>query len=1569
MLLDSTGVVKILDMGLARIEGEVGSQAELTGTGAVMGTVDYMAPEQALSTRHADAKSDIYSLGVTLWYLLMGRPMYDDETLTARLLAHQNHPIPSLRNSRGDVPIALDAVFQKMVAKRAGDRYQSATDVIAALEVCLRGDPTAPSAPSVASEDSKLKDFFAGIAHPETAPRTAVSAPSATAAEVTENLAPTMLVGAPEVTTDPQTLTLLARESQTRQRLLWWQDRRVQIGAAAGFVLLVAGVAYLSFGSRPSAKVDGVGTSQALQATSTADEPKASVVVKRVGNRFEVMAPGYRTELTSHGAIERLEADGETLVESTAFGGMGTTGLVTVRHEGTTVTYQQGSDYRLRYDFDAGGFAVKARVSEAAAVRDGVDHKPFFLCYGVNFSEVANRVRMLDTSGEFALPHDTQEHTDHFVVLFKDGPELEVRGPKVGESGFGFKREAPYRWERGYLTYDTGGEFSGDNEFRLDIRSAASEEKHRTALDWVLTAGGTITVKVGGRNMTLTSKDRLPSGPFELIDVDLSAARKLKPQDLARLADVAGKFGMFTPPEYFSDEELGRAVAQVPGITTLAVPNSGQAVEKSFGESLDEHPVNYLIFTGRQMRPGSLAALKRLPQLENLLLLRCSVTPEVLAEVQQLPHLRNLNLQESVGDEHLRGLTLPNLGVIAVWDTSVTPQGLVEFKRRHPNCELGGVIPHIAAELQPLMAKEPPQFALEFDGFDQHVAIPTLKYPGDTLTLEAWIEPGPLSQTNYLGTYDSRNNASLWGGTSINGFTVTTPSGTRGGKQDTPLETGRWYHVAGVFDGKTASYFVDGRLLQSKSTVSPSEKTGQEPATWLGGVPGISFWRGKIRAVRISKTARFDSAFTPQERFTADADTLALYHFDEGARDVLKDSSGNGHDGKIVGAKWVPVAGSLGYALDFGADPDARVDIPLVLKADQPFTVETVVTLRNHKSAEFFRAMQGGRRFWLRYTGNVWRWQLGGGGVGREFFTELPQSAPLGVPTHLAAAFTGTELRLFVNGRQASPTPLDAAPLNRLTHMFLVGQTGPNKASYEGMMSAFRLSTTVRHDEEFTPAKRFEPDKDTLILYDFSEGEGDVLKDSSGNGHHGKIVGAKWVRVDGSQLDSATVRPLSRRGLQFSNTDDHVLFPGLAGNSRLITVEGWFTLASNADMSVLTLPQTDGKGLTRLTFESDGLRVVGVDQQKEGVGCSTRSSLPVGKPFHMAAVFTGRTWSLWLDGKKLVERDDHYGWTPPVNRLFTAVAGSDTGAPVHPNLRRAPFQGIMHELRVSSLARYQTDFQPAERFETDADTLALYHFDEGAGDVLKDSSGNGHHGKIVGAKWVRVGEPAASATGVVPADFALEFVGNAAAKVDIPSLNTLRTFAEPLTVECYFTNLGRHDGHIQVLHFPGGALGVHANHHSWHVALLDATTGRLDNAIIGGTFEDGRRTHVAAVVQDGRLRLFVDGQVVDDKDVSNSLLTTNTASRGKLSIGPTPWKGLVDEVRVSKNARYKGEFQPQPRFEADADTLALYHCDEGSGDVLKDSSGNGHHGTIVGAKWVRMEEPRTESAVVPIEDR
>ncbi len=145
LLLDTQGTVKVLDLGLARLGLEGGasdelSQSDLTQSGTVMGTVDYMAPEQALNSKNADHRSDIYSLGCTLHFLLTGRSLYRGETLMEKLVAHREQPVPSLRQARSDVSEALDSVFQRMVAKQPADRYQSMAELRTDLKAIASGE-------------------------------------------------------------------------------------------------------------------------------------------------------------------------------------------------------------------------------------------------------------------------------------------------------------------------------------------------------------------------------------------------------------------------------------------------------------------------------------------------------------------------------------------------------------------------------------------------------------------------------------------------------------------------------------------------------------------------------------------------------------------------------------------------------------------------------------------------------------------------------------------------------------------------------------------------------------------------------------------------------------------------------------------------------------------------------------------------------------------------------------------------------------------------------------------------------------------------------------------------------------------------------------------------------------------------------------------------------------------------------------------------------------------------------------------------------------------------------------
>jgi serine/threonine-protein kinase len=150
LLLDKRGTVKILDMGLARLEEAFGPDNasgpdRLTCSGQMMGTCDYMAPEQALNTHKADRRADIYSLGCTMYRLLTGKPPYEGMTVVEILLAHRERPIPLLRQIRPEMPPALEAICQKMMAKQPEDRYSSMTEVVEAIQACVPASPATPA--------------------------------------------------------------------------------------------------------------------------------------------------------------------------------------------------------------------------------------------------------------------------------------------------------------------------------------------------------------------------------------------------------------------------------------------------------------------------------------------------------------------------------------------------------------------------------------------------------------------------------------------------------------------------------------------------------------------------------------------------------------------------------------------------------------------------------------------------------------------------------------------------------------------------------------------------------------------------------------------------------------------------------------------------------------------------------------------------------------------------------------------------------------------------------------------------------------------------------------------------------------------------------------------------------------------------------------------------------------------------------------------------------------------------------------------------------------------------------
>ncbi len=133
LLITADDHVKLADFGLARSLDETES-ASITRAGTTVGTVDYMPPEQARDSKLADFRSDLYSLGATWYFLLVGKPPFPDGDILNKLNAHANDPPPDPRKYNSDIPVAVVDVIHKLLAKAPGDRYQTPDELHEDLE-------------------------------------------------------------------------------------------------------------------------------------------------------------------------------------------------------------------------------------------------------------------------------------------------------------------------------------------------------------------------------------------------------------------------------------------------------------------------------------------------------------------------------------------------------------------------------------------------------------------------------------------------------------------------------------------------------------------------------------------------------------------------------------------------------------------------------------------------------------------------------------------------------------------------------------------------------------------------------------------------------------------------------------------------------------------------------------------------------------------------------------------------------------------------------------------------------------------------------------------------------------------------------------------------------------------------------------------------------------------------------------------------------------------------------------------------------------------------------------------
>ena len=291
LLLARNGVVKILDLGLARFFHEdAGSVTGQDSDKNILGTADYVAPEQARDSSDVDIRADIYSLGVTFYFLLAGRAPFADGTLNQKLLWHQMKTPPPVRKLRPEVPEAMAAVVARMMAKAPAARYQTPAEVATALAPWTRSPPAPPSPselPSMRPTITAGRPWRTGLPsagstemeRPKTAVTARVPTPPPTAALSSMPVAvplATPIAALPPLAqpasplpaeddwsrlfddTDPRKASA-PRRSEKRPSVVAAGLRkhwRYFVGAGAGVLLLVGGVwlvlALLPAGPRPS---------------------------------------------------------------------------------------------------------------------------------------------------------------------------------------------------------------------------------------------------------------------------------------------------------------------------------------------------------------------------------------------------------------------------------------------------------------------------------------------------------------------------------------------------------------------------------------------------------------------------------------------------------------------------------------------------------------------------------------------------------------------------------------------------------------------------------------------------------------------------------------------------------------------------------------------------------------------------------------------------------------------------------------------------------------------------------------------------------------------------------------------------------------------------------------------------------------------------------------------------------------------------------------------------------------------------------------------------------------------
>jgi hypothetical protein len=577
--------------------------------------------------------------------------------------------------------------------------------------------------------------------------------------------------------------------------------------------------------------------------------------------------------------------------------------------------------------------------------------------------------------------------------------------------------------------------------------------------------------------------------------------------------------------------------------------------------------------------------------------------------------------------------------------------------------------------------------------------------------MEGWFKT-PAARSNLLGRlrigrqedgiriYPRGEDDSFFARCTVNGKTVYANTDADAVRFDA------WQHLAIVHDGKKLTTFVDGRVAGQSNAVGTRALSSN-----------LRFgWGGQADEIRVSSVARYDSEFTPKRRFVTDEHTLALYHCDEGSGNIVRDASGNGHDGELTkGVNWVPIDVPESHSIEHQIAEavlvaGGRVSVHTVkpiegrhgfnlaepddlrLLESSPFAIEGITSVPSNRLSDEHLAVIGQ----LGAIRNLHLWgcrDVTDRGVHalRELqLTTLALGATSITNDSIPILANMTSLRvLHINVSGIDDTHImKLARLGNLTDLRLHGTQVTEDAIK-------RLHAAIPH------CKIESPFGDLLPIANYAIEPTGLLKDKARIAEMPQILS-----LDDPMTIEMTIVPRAHAG---------------KGESRQL-----WSLAGKLDLKQYE------QNLTWEFFHPNGTPRFEAVQLRD---------MPLGKPLRIAGVSTGKVLRLYINGKLV--KSHVLKNTLPNNRPPMIPAGWGDGTN---NYR--PFDGTIDEIRISKTIRYDSDYQPVDRFEKDEDTLALYHCDEGSGKSIKDSSGNGFHLEMLDGRWVNFNNPKSNDVGV-----------------------------------------------------------------------------------------------------------------------------------------------------------------------------------------------------------------------------